>query len=464
MGACFSLCYYIILFSFMTVSSAWCPPTRFSIREHVPRQTIFTTRLQSTLSSPSTANTTYSFETTDAVPQSAIPPLDAPLVSPLGLTLSELAAVVGGTGRAKLLWAFYRQGLCPLALAKEYNSVTTSLEELYHQRPNATTTSVGGKLQQLLQSTFHGTLEETVGRIAHVSVSRDGTTKLLIQLAQDGLQVETVLLPWSDRQSSTLCVSSQVGCRQACTFCLTGRMGKLRSLTTDEILLQVFLATRICRERTIYPIDNIVFMGMGEPADNAPHVVKAVHILTHAHQYALAPRRITVSTVAPTPHAFHHLAQAPCALAWSVHASRDSIRRQLVPTTQYSMVTLREGLIQALLQRSRRLRATMLEVTLIHSINDSLEDAEHLADFCQPLLQQVPGIKLVINLIPWNNIAAVSGPASRYKAPSMAQVSMYQQTLIDKGLLCYVRTTRGDDESAACGQLATSKKPVDMVQ
>lgn len=197
---------------------------------------------------------------------------------------------------------------------------------------------------------------------------------------------------------------------------------------------------------------------MGEPADAVDAVVPAARILTDQEQFQLAPRRITISTVAPDPSAFEKLGQAPAVLAWSVHASDDALRKELVPTTQYSMEELRQGLIETLQQRSRRMRAIMLEVTLLDQINDTPEAANHLADFCQPILENVKGAKLVINLIPWNDISASFGPAATYRQPSRERVTAFQKVLIDRGLLCYVRITRGDDESSACGMLATKRK------
>ena len=195
--------------------------------------------------------------------------------------------------------------------------------------------------------------------------------------------------------------------------------------------------------------------------DAAEAVVPAAHILTDREQFQLAPRRITISTVAPDPSAFARLGAAPAVLAWSVHASDDTLRREMVPTTKHSMEELREGLILTLQQRSRRMRAIMLEVTLLDQVNDSAEAAHHLADFCQPILERVSATKLVINLIPWNDIKAPFGPAALYRQPSTERVAAFQNILIQRGLLCYVRTTRGDDESSACGQLATKRRQSD---
>ena len=377
---------------------------------------------------------------------------DASYHSPLSLTLEELTDALGGKGRAQAIWDAYRVGLDPIDVYHPSNNNNKVVE-------NKATRAVplGKQAYKKLINKF-GRINDTVASLIQKTTAKDGTTKLLLKLRQDGLEVETVIIPWEDRQKSTLCVSSQVGCRQACTFCLTGRMGLLRSLSADEILAQVFVANAICRQEKMYPIDNIVFMGMGEPADNADAVVRAARVLTHDQQFQLAPRRVTVSTVAPSPKAFAALGQAPVVLAWSVHASREEVRRALVPTTRYSMVELREGLIQALNKRSRRMRATMLEVTLLDGINDSVEDAIHLAEFCQSLFDRVPGIKLVINLIPWNDISASFGPAAQYRTPTPERVAAFQKALVDRNILCYIRTTRGDDESAACGQLATNNK------
>lgn len=198
---------------------------------------------------------------------------------------------------------------------------------------------------------------------------------------------------------------------------------------------------------------------MGEPADNAEAVVPAARILTDREQCQLAPRRVTISTVAPDPSAFAVLGQAPAVLAWSVHAANDTLRRELVPTTQFSMVELREGLIATLQKRSRRMRAVMLEVTLLDNMNDTPEAAHELADFAQAIIERVPAAKVVMNLIPWNEIELTATASRNYHQPSPQRVEAFQKILVEeRGILCYVRTTRGDDESSACGQLATSKR------
>ncbi|KAL3806367.1 hypothetical protein ACHAXA_000210, partial [Cyclostephanos tholiformis] len=305
------------------------------------------------------------------------------------------------------------------------------------------------------------TIENSIASLSHMNVSPDGTTKLLLKMKKDGLEVESVIIPWFDKGFSTLCVSSQVGCRQGCTFCATGRMGKLRSLSTDEILVQVYYASKVrrvvgnivcARDHFLPKVDNIVFMGMGEPADNAEAVVRAVNVMVDRRLFGLAQSKVTISTIAPNPSAFHTLGQAPAYLAWSVHAIDDQVRRRLVPTSMNTMEELRCALVNALKSRTSKLRRTMLEVVLVAGVNDSDEDAERLADFSKKILNDVERSKVVVNLIPYNSIDHPT-----YRTPSMERILAFQKIIVGGGLLCYVRTTRGDNESAACGQLATKK-------
>ena len=191
----------------------------------------------------------------------------------------------------------------------------------------------------------------------------------------------------------------------------------------------------------------------GEPADNAEAVIRATRILTTQECFELSARKVTVSTVAPSPDSFHIFAKAPCVLAWSVHAANDQLRRQLVPTTKYSMVELRQGLIDTLLQRHPTLRTTMLEVALIDGVNDGLEQAHELAEFAKFIVESVPSCKLMVNLIPFNDIGHKS-----FRKPSDKNVWAFQKVLMDSKLRTHIRTTRGDDESAACGQLSTQRK------
>lgn len=172
----------------------------------------------------------------------------------------------------------------------------------------------------------------------------------------------------------------------------------------------------------------------------------------------MSASKVTVSTVAPTPEAFREFAKAPCVLAWSVHAVNDDLRKKLVPTTKYSMAELRQGLVDGLLSRPMNARTCMLEVALMRDVNDRLEHADELAEFTQGLIDQVPGIKPHINLIPYNDI----GEHSTFEKPMNEDVLAFQKQLQQKGLCAQIRTARGNDKTAACGQLATSRKAVKL--
>jgi 23S rRNA (adenine2503-C2)-methyltransferase len=381
---------------------------------------------------------------------------DAPVIGALSMTLDELAEKLGGRGRAQIAWDCYSIGIDPANL---YGSDTSpgidDFETVSHLLPTGRRSQTLGKdaLQKLaeLYPNAGGQVEGGVASLSHISQSSDSTTKLLLRLA-GGLEVETVIIPWKGGRS-TLCISSQVGCKQACTFCATGKMGKLRDLTSDEILAQMFFARKICRLYDLPAVSNVVFMGMGEPSDNAASVIKAVEILTTRQLFQLSATKITVSTVAPTPDSFRQFAKAPCALAWSVHAANDKLRRKLVPTTKYSMVELRQGLIDALLDRPHNFRTTMLEIALMAGVNDSEKEADELAEFARVITDTVPGCKLIVNLIPFNDIGQ-----DLYQKPSMEAVEAFMRRLWGNGVHAHIRATRGDDESAACGQLATKKQ------
>lgn len=195
-------------------------------------------------------------------------------------------------------------------------------------------------------------------------------------------------------------------------------------------------------------------MGMGEPADNAAAVIKATEILTTRELFQLSASKVTVSTVAPSPDSFTQFAKAPCVLAWSVHAANDKLRKKLVPTTKYPMVELRQGLIDTLLMRPMNFRTTMLEVALMAGVNDTMEAADELAEFAKVIMERVPGCKLIVNLIPFNDIGQADG---LYEKPKMEDVETFQKRLRCHGVFTQVRATRGDDKTAACGQLATKK-------
>jgi len=377
--------------------------------------------------------------------------------SAISMNIVELENLMGGSGKAKITWDFMRLGIDPQLFFDEDSKKILdddARSEILKLLPSKRQTQGLGKgsLELLKEINPEGGVEMGLATLTNIHTSSDGTTKLLLKL-RDGLDIETVIIPWDDRKRSTLCISSQVGCRQGCTFCATGRMGRLRNLSQDEILVQMFYANKICRLSNIYAIDNIVFMGMGEPADNAGAVKKAAEILTDRQLFQIAQSKVTVSTVAPNPESFMLFDDAPCVLAWSVHAATDELRKKLVPTTKYTMSELREGLIRALLKKPKSLQTTMLEYVLINEVNDSEDDAEAMAQFAKGIIDAVPGSKVMINLIMFNDIGHPT-----YTRPKMENALKFQAKILNAGVKAYIRTTRGDDESAACGQLATKNK------
>jgi 23S rRNA (adenine2503-C2)-methyltransferase len=440
----------------------------------------------------------------------------------LSMPLEELSAILGGRGRARLAWDCYSEGADPHylfgptpALPAASSSIGNEYVDVDRVKrmvlPTPRRTQVLGNSALDLLSEMHshcnGVIEGGLATLVHVRSSFDGTTKLLLRL-MDGLEVETVLIPfWADGGNdddrtnrrddvfvaggggggtigddsarvvpgrTTVCVSSQVGCRQGCTFCATGKMGKLRSLTSDEILAQLFFARKVVRlSRAGRPLDdiadgggtggsttitalpritNVVFMGMGEPSDNAEAVRAAIDVMTRNDLFQLSASRVTVSTVAPTPDSFAEFADARCVLAWSVHAARDDLRRRLVPTTRYTMAELRDGLMDAL--RRRTMRTCMIEVALMDGVNDSTREAEEMAEFLSYITDNVPGSKVACNLIPYNDIGSIG---VGYSKPSRERIVAFQKRMQELGVQAHVRGTRGDDESAACGQLVTSR-------
>ena len=237
------------------------------------------------------------------IPARAFAPQSVPATSTqeykggISLSLEELGEKLNGQGRAKLCWDLYKLGVDPAEYyggempEQERESITQLLPS------NRRTQSLGKDALERLASLYpnQGRVENGCDSLSHISTSRDGTTKLLLRLV-DGLEVETVIIPWEGVRS-TLCISSQVGCSQGCKFCATGKMGKLRSLTSDEILAQMFFAQKICRLNNIPEISNIVFMGLGEPSDNADNVITATKILTTRGLFQLSATKVTVSTV-----------------------------------------------------------------------------------------------------------------------------------------------------------------------
>ena len=265
--------------------------------------------------------------------------------------------------------------------------------------------------------------------------SHDGTLKAALR-ARDGAVIESVMIPEEER--TTLCVSTQVGCPMACSFCATGALGFTRNLTTAEIVDQVCRMRELVGEREI---SNVVFMGMGEPLLNPQAVVDACRILIHPKAFALAPRKVTVSTVGVVPQIGPLLDAVPVNLAVSLHATTDAVRDTLVPlNAKYPIATLL-GTLRELESVTPR-RPVFFEYTLMKGVNDSLEDARRL-----PRL--LHGIPSKVNLIPMN-----PHPDAPYVPPDESVVDAFVHELASKGFRVTVRRPRGPDIQAACGQLA----------
>jgi 23S rRNA (adenine2503-C2)-methyltransferase len=278
--------------------------------------------------------------------------------------------------------------------------------------------------------------------IASQQDSSDGTRKWAVRVDGGGL-VETVLIPAGNR--ATLCVSSQVGCSLDCSFCSTGKQGFQRDLSAAEIIGQLWLAIKsydAFQSGNGRIVTNVVMMGMGEPLLNFDNVVAAMDLMLEDLAYGLSKRRVTLSTSGVVP-ALNRLAEvSEVSLAVSLHAPNDELRDQLVPINRkYPIAMLLESCRNYMAAQTDKNRVVTIEYTLIAGVNDHCEQARELAE----LLRDVP---CKINLIPFNTFAQ-----SDYRRPSGNAVSRFWQVLVDAGYIVTVRTTRGDDIDAACGQL-----------
>lgn len=273
--------------------------------------------------------------------------------------------------------------------------------------------------------------------------SADGCRKFLLCVS-GGSAVESVFIP--DGNRGTLCVSSQVGCSLDCSFCATGKQGFQRDLSASEIVAQVWLAARSLGqfgEDRPRRITNVVLMGMGEPLLNFDNVVTAMNIMMDDNAYGISKRRVTLSTSGVVP-ALDRLGEyTDACLAISLHAPNDELRNQLVPINKkYPIAQLlasAQRYIEGLPDRHRKIT---VEYTLIDGVNDRPEHARELAE----LLKNVP---VKINLIPFNPFSL-----SDYKRVKPQALKRFQDILIRSGYTATIRTPRGDDIDAACGQLA----------
>ncbi|HEX2727513.1 MAG TPA: 23S rRNA (adenine(2503)-C(2))-methyltransferase RlmN [Beijerinckiaceae bacterium] len=313
--------------------------------------------------------------------------------------------------------------------------------------------NVGKGLRQALAAAF--TLERP--QVVSEQVSKDGTRKWLLRLAptgplDKGAEIECVYIPEVDR--GTLCVSSQVGCTLSCSFCHTGTQRLVRNLTSAEIAAQLIVARdrlgdwtgRTSPEGAFVPSDggrfvsNIVFMGMGEPLYNIDSVTAAIGVLSDNEGLGLSRRRITVSTSGVVPQMERLGSEANSMLAISLHAVRDELRNVLVPLNKKYPIKDLLAACRAYPGLSNARRITF-EYVMLKGVNDSDADAREL-------VRLLKGIPAKINLIPFN-----PWPGTKYECSDWERIERFSEIVFRAGYASPVRTPRGRDILAACGQL-----------
>lgn len=278
--------------------------------------------------------------------------------------------------------------------------------------------------------------------VATSAPSADGTLRLALQ-ARDGALVETVLIRGPNR--TTLCLSSQVGCARACTFCETGRLGLTRQLRAGEIVDQVRIARAAWGGmHGAPPLQNVVFMGMGEPFDNLEEVLRAIRLLTDPRAFAFAPSRVTVSTVGVAGKLEAFFCGCQAELAVSLNAPDDERRNAIMPVNRrFPLADLRAA-IERWLPSGRRV---FFEYVLFDGVNDADADADLLEAF-------VRGLRCRVNVIPCN-----PGPNPGLRPPSAERLMAFVARLSALGVTTLVRRPRGQEAGSACGQLAGALRP-----
>ena len=298
-------------------------------------------------------------------------------------------------------------------------------------------------LSKSLREKLHKTAEIRLPEVVSCQDSSDGTRKWLIKV-EGGSCIEMVYIPEKDR--GTLCVSSQIGCALDCSFCATGKQGFNRDLNTAEIIGQLWIAADSFDQfstKATRRVTNVVMMGMGEPLMNFDNVVDAMNLMMEDNAYGLSKRRVTLSTAGVVP-ALDQLAEVTdVSLAISLHAPNDELRNELVPINRkYSVTEFVQSAKNYIEKMPDNRRKATVEYTLMDQVNDRSVHARELAE----LLRDLP---CKINLIPFNPF-----PGSDYKRVTNTALNRFRDILQGEGYTVTVRTTRGDDIAAACGQLA----------
>ena len=302
-----------------------------------------------------------------------------------------------------------------------YKKEVSSFEEM---------TNLSLKTRALLKENY----ETGIMSPTDVQVSVDGTKKYLFP-ALEGKFIETAYIP--DGKRHTVCVSSQVGCKMGCLFCMTGKQGFQGNLSSGEILNQY---RSIPEWRSI---TNLVYMGMGEPLDNLEEVLKSLEVLTSDWGFALSPRRITVSTIGITPAMLEFLNRSNAHLAVSLHTPFEEERRKLMPVQQ--VYPLKEVLKEIKSWDFGRQRRVSFEYILFKDFNDSASHVNELSRILQ-------GIRCRINLIRFHPI-----PDTPLESPDELTINAFKDKLSAKGITTTIRASRGQDIWAACGLLSTKK-------
>lgn len=332
----------------------------------------------------------------------------------LGMTLTELQSVVKNLGM-------------PIFAAKQiagwlYDKKVTSIDEM---------TNLSIKHREQLKDIY------VVGAAAPVEAmcSTDGTVKYLYR-AGDAHFVEAVYIPDEDR--ATLCVSSQVGCKMNCKFCMTGKQGFTANLTAAQIINQI----NSLPERD--KLTNVVMMGMGEPLDNLDEVLKALEIMTASYGYRWSPKRITLSTVGLRKGLQRFIEESDCHLAISLHSPIPLQRRELMPAEKtFSLTEIVDLLRNYDFSKQRRLS---FEYIVFKEVNDSML-------YAKELLKLLRGVDCRINLIRFHAI-----PGVNLEGADMETMTTIRDYLTSHGLFTTIRASRGEDIFAACGMLSTAKK------
>ena len=328
-----------------------------------------------------------------------------------GKTIQEITAICGRlgspsyTGKQVTRW-LYRQGV------RHFDEMT----------------NLSRQARDRLSEEFEVGREEPAG----VHESSDGTKKYLFRAAGEKF-IETAFIPEESR--NTVCVSSQVGCKMGCLFCMTGKQGFQGNLTSGEILNQYRSLPEWDR------ITNIVYMGMGEPLDNLDPVLQSLDVLTSPWGFAMSPRRITVSTIGITPAMREFLDKSQAHLAVSLHSPFEEERRRLMPVQK--VYPLKEVLEEIRTWNFGRQRRVSFEYILFRGFNDSRKHVNELSRILH-------GIRCRINLIRFHPI-----PDTPLESPDEKTIQEFRQQLNDKGMLTTIRASRGQDIQAACGLLST---------